>query len=149
MMFSIAAIHMYVVAVVFRSIYHVGMRRGYEQPSRMAQNGRFLALCCVYRVARVWPSWGLLMNQTIDESGAPVLIEAVYYRYGVVYARDDFDTVEEAIACLVNGEDYGALSSVGVFVDGEPRFAGSFDPYAPNAQEAEDMRADYQKVWRS
>lgn len=60
------------------------------------------------------------MSQTVNEDGTPVLIEAVYYRHHAVYAEPR-DSIEEAVDFLRSGEDYGSLSSVGVYVDGEPR----------------------------
>lgn len=84
---------------------------------------------------------------TVNENGEPALIEAVYYRYGRACRNDFFDTVEEAAAYLCSGEDYGALSSVGVFVDGEPVLADVYvEPHPPDEYEARVMAESYRKA---
>lgn len=86
------------------------------------------------------------MPDTIDETGAPVLIEAVYYRHFTVY-RHACDTVEEAKGYLCYGEDDGSLSSVGVFVDGKPVLYDVYvDPHPPTADEAREMLDSYVKA---
>lgn len=89
-------------------------------------------------------------TQTINEDGSAVLIEAVFYRHFGVYAQE-CDSIEEAVAFLNSGEDYGELASVGVFVDGQPRITDQYvhDPgRPPTDDEAAAMRADYVKVRR-
>jgi hypothetical protein len=69
-------------------------------------------------------------SETINEDGTPVLIEAVYYRRFEIYV-EEYDSVEEAQAALTNGEEYNALSSVGVYVEGKPHSCGPWDWHAP------------------
>jgi hypothetical protein len=81
---------------------------------------------------------------TIDESGAEVLIEAVYYRYGVP-SIEPCETIEDAVGYLDSGEEWGSLSSVGVFVAGEPHSV-KYKGAPPTYDEAEAMRAEYAKA---
>jgi hypothetical protein len=85
----------------------------------------------------------------VNEDGTPVLIEAVYYRYHQVYIKE-FDSIEEAQQMLEGGEDYGSLSSVGVFIDGEPHSTGPWD-WVPAGTETERrpmgwLREEYVKA---
>lgn len=85
---------------------------------------------------------------TIDEKGNPVLIEAVYYRYHSIYA-EECGSIEEALAFLENGEDYGELSSVGVYVEGEPRLAKQFVEKHPlTEEERKYMEEEYKNLPR-
>jgi hypothetical protein len=76
-------------------------------------------------------------------------VEAVFYRHFRVY-RAEMDSVAEAISFLNSGEDYGSLSSVGVFVDGEPHLTDAYvnddGGRTPTPEEADRMRADYAKA---
>lgn len=86
-----------------------------------------------------------MMPETINPDTSPVLIEAVYYQHFWVY-RNEFDSIEEARSFLKNGEDYGTLASVGVFVDGEPRVLRYGRPYKWADADLDEMRADYAKA---
>jgi hypothetical protein len=84
------------------------------------------------------------MPETIDEKGNPVLIEAVYYRYHAPYA-EECPTIEAALRYLESGEDYGELSSVGVFVEGEcVRHRYHDEP--PTAEQAAEALEKYRKL---
>jgi hypothetical protein len=90
------------------------------------------------------------VSNTINEDGTPVLIEAVYYRHHCVYA-EECDSIEEAVAFLYSGMDYGSLASVGVFVDGTPHVTEEFMEHPgrpPTAEEAENMLSSYANIER-
>jgi hypothetical protein len=59
----------------------------------------------------------------------------------------EVESVAEAISLLNYGEDCGSLSSVGVFVNGEPRltdqYVGNDGGREPTAEEAAQMRKAY------
>lgn len=87
----------------------------------------------------------------LPESAAEVVdatvprIEAVYFRYGGVEAYEA-DSVEDATSFLESGEDHGELSSVGVFVDGEPSlYAVLQDPAPPTDVQAAEMLGVYRR----
>lgn len=83
---------------------------------------------------------------TINEDGTPVLIEAVYYRYNSIYAVE-FGTIEVALVFLEDGEDAGALSSVGVFVDGKPHTPYATFAWPEKAATAlDDMAGEYKNL---
>lgn len=85
---------------------------------------------------------------TINPDGSPVLIEAVYARYGVVEA-EPCDSVDDALAFLQWGADDGRCAAIGVFVDGEPRVAAPYvDPHPPSAAESAALRTEYVRVRR-
>lgn len=72
----------------------------------------------------------------------------MFYRHFVVY-RHEAESIAEAVSFLNYGEDAGTLSSVGVFVDGEPHLTDAYvhdNGREPTAEEAEQMREDYTKA---
>lgn len=83
-------------------------------------------------------------------SGTAAIIQAVFYQHGFVYA-EEFRSVEAAVTFLNGGEDRGILSSVGVFVDGEPRVVDQYvgrGGRAPSKAEAKDMLRAYAEAER-
>ena len=89
------------------------------------------------------------MSETINQDGSTVLIEAVYYRHHCVYV-EECDSVEEAQRFLDGGTEYGSLSSVGVYVDGEPHSSGPWDWHRPElgdgGREVGGMRREYARA---
>ena len=83
------------------------------------------------------------MTETINPDGTSVLIEAVYYRYFSIYV-EECDTVEDAQAFLDGGEDCGSLSSVGVYVDGEPHSCGPWEWHPPTSDD-ENRSLEYMR----
>ena len=76
------------------------------------------------------------------------MIEAVFYRHFAVYSHEA-DSVKDAGLFLSRGEEYGELSSVGVFVDGVPTLTDQYVSGAgrpPTAQEAVWMREAYARI---
>lgn len=65
------------------------------------------------------------MSQTIHPDGSPVRIEAVFWRHHRLCIQDGFDSIEEADSFLNSGADYGELSPVSTYVEGEPRTTGT------------------------
>lgn len=64
---------------------------------------------------------GTLPDLAAEEVDATVpVFEAVYGRHHVLYRYDGVESVEDGRRFLEDGEEYGELASVGVFVDGEP-----------------------------
>jgi hypothetical protein len=75
------------------------------------------------------------------------VIEVVYMRYFQAYLHG-VDSIEEALRFIDAGEDAGEMSSVGVFVNGQPHIYDGYinkDP-GPNSQQAEGMRKAYREA---
>jgi hypothetical protein len=89
------------------------------------------------------------MNEVINEDGTPVLIEAVYYRYHQIGIYEA-DSVEDAQSFIDGSEDNGYISSVGVFVEGEPHSSGPWNWRPPkpgdDMREIDGMRREYAKA---
>ena len=83
---------------------------------------------------------------TSDEPGRPPTIEYVYYRYGELF-RQEAGSVEDALAVIDDGEEEGTLSSIGIFVDGEPRiWDGYVAQEVPTPHQAVEMREAYARA---
>jgi hypothetical protein len=85
---------------------------------------------------------------TVNENGSPVLVEYGYYRHFNKYLAEA-ESIEDALRSIEYGEDAGQMSSVGVFVDGEPRvWDGFVDKDPPTTEQAEKMRRFYGEAER-
>ena len=83
---------------------------------------------------------------TSDEPGRPAAIEYVFYRHGELY-RQQAGSVQDALTLIDEGEEEGTLSSIGIFVDGEPRiWDGYVDQEPPTPQQADEMRQAYSRA---
>lgn len=84
------------------------------------------------------------MPKTIDESGRPVLIEAVYYRHFSIYS-EKCDSIEEATSFLTGAADDGWCAPVGVYVNGKPRKVSYYDR-SPTLSEYDNMLENYRRL---
>jgi hypothetical protein len=85
----------------------------------------------------------------VDRCDRSDLIEVVYMRYGSVYLHEA-ESIEGALAFIQYSEDDGWMSSVGVYVNGEPRICGGYaDQEPPTPAEVEMMREAYRKANRA
>lgn len=84
----------------------------------------------------------------VREHAQPDLIEVVYMRYHSAYLYEA-ETMEDALSFIQYGEDDGAMSSVGVYVNGEPRiWDGYVDQDPPTPEQAKTMRETYREASR-
>lgn len=81
----------------------------------------------------------------INEDGTLVLIEVVFGREYVIY-RSKHDSIEDALRFIKAGEDYGEISSVGIYLDGEPRiWDGYLSQDYPDGYQERRMAGYYTK----
>lgn len=67
----------------------------------------------------------------------------MYWRHFRLYL-EEFDSIDQAIGFICDGEDYGNMASEGVFSEGEPVIHGGYvDRDPPTEDQAEKMRAAY------
>lgn len=88
-------------------------------------------------------------RRALDPAHAPSeeqAVEVLYMRYGAPYIAE-VESVEDALSYIESGEDDGQISSVGVFVGGEPRiWDGYVSKEVPTPEQAGTMRRLYEKA---
>jgi hypothetical protein len=78
----------------------------------------------------------------------PDLVEVVYFRYHALYV-EVADSIDAALAFIESGEDYGEMSSVGVYVNGEPVIENGYSSReSPTPVQADRMRELYRDAAR-
>lgn len=76
----------------------------------------------------------------------PDLIEVVYMRHFAAYLHEA-ETVADALSFIEHGEDAGEMSSVGIYVNGQPHiWDGYVDKEPPTPEQAKKMRAAYREA---